>query len=194
MQRNPHWAGWILAGVLMVAETRSAQAEVWQGQAEIEFHATSTLHDFSGTVRAQPFSVLLAVDEPTATLGGTAQVAVAQMDTRHAKRDANMRKMFDAARFPLITGAVGPIRIDPASRTPVPLLLTIRDRTQTVPATLADWRMENGILRFELDMVLSLRKCGLSPPVLLGFIKVGDAVSVRIRVELEQPAARESGP
>ena len=188
MHCNAHFAGWILAGMLVTAGTASAETNVWQGQAEIEFHATSTLHDFSGTVRAQSFTILLAMDGPAATLGGTAQVAVAQMDTRHAKRDANMRKMFEAVRFPLITGVVGPIRIEPATRPQLPLLLTIRDRTQTVPATLADWRMENGILRFDLDLVLSLKKSGLSPPVILGFIRVGDAVPVRIRVELRQPS------
>lgn len=188
MQPNAYLAGWILAGMLIAARTASAETNVWQGQAEIEFHATSTLHDFSGTVRAQPFSVLLAMNDPAATLGGTAQVAVAQMDTRHAKRDANMRKMFEAVRFPLITGVVGPIRIEPANRPQVSLLLTIRDRTRTVPATLSNWRMENGILRFDLDMVLSLKESGLSPPVILGFIRVGDVVSVRIRVELRRPS------
>lgn len=185
-------AGGILAGLLLTGWTPAADAENWQGTADIEFQATSTLHDFSGTVRAQPFIVHVALDGASTTLGGTATVAVAQMDTRHAKRDANMRKMFDAARAPLITGVVESIRIDPALRPQVPLQLTIRGRTQTVPATLAGWRLENGVLRFELAMTLSLLKSGLSPPVLLGFIKVGDAVSVRVHVELDPEVAQGS--
>ena len=183
-RRKP--AAWLLAGWLMAVQMAPAEAEIWQGKADIEFRATSTLHDFSGTVRAQPFAFLATLDGTSATLGGTAAVAVAQMDTRHAKRDENLRKMFEAARFPFVVGVVEPTRIDPATQPQVPLQLTIRNRTQTVPATLAGWRMENGILRFELTMDLSLQECGLSPPVLLGFIKVGDAVSVRVRVELEK--------
>jgi hypothetical protein len=194
MQRKTHGVGWILGGMLMTAGTAIAESDVWQGRAAIEFHATSTLHDFSGTAQADPFFFLVALDGPSATLGGTAIVAVAQMDTRHAKRDANMRKMFDAELFSIITGVVEPIRIDPTTRPQVPLLLTIRDRTQTVPAKLAGWRMDNGILRFELAMSLSLQKSGLTPPVLFGFIKVGDAVAVRIHVDLEKPPDATAAP
>jgi hypothetical protein len=194
MQRKTHGIGWILGGMLMTAATAPAETNVWQGRAAIEFHATSTLHDFSGTAQADPFFFLVALDGTSATLGGTATVAVAQMDTRHAKRDVNMRKMFEAARFPLVTGVLVPIPFDPATRPQVPLLLTIRDRTQTVPATLSNWRMDNGILRFELAMSLSLRKSGLTPPVLFGFIKVGDAVAVRIHVDLEKPPDAAAAP
>ena len=178
---------WLLAGWLMAAPAAPAAVEDWPGQAEIEFQATSTLHDFSGTVRTEPFHATVELDGNAATLGGTAVVAVAQMDTRHAKRDQNMRTMFDAVRFPLITGVLEPTRIDPAAPAQVPLRLRIRDRVQTVPVTLTDWRVEPGRVQFDLTMVLSLEQFGLAPPVLLGFIKVGDAVTVRIRGALEKP-------
>ena len=194
MQRKTHGIGWILGGILIIAGTAPAETNVWQGRAAIEFHATSTLHDFSGTAQSERFSVLVVLDGPSATLGGTATVAAAGMDTRHAKRDANMHKMFEAARFPLVTGVLVPIRFDPATRPQVPLLLTIRDRTQTVPATLSNWRMDNGTLHFELAMSLSLQKSGLFPPVLFGFIKVGDAVAVRIHVDLEKPPDAAAAP
>ena len=184
--------GWILAGLLLASQAHPVRAEVWQGKADIEFQGTSTLHDFSGTVRARPFTLVGTLEESSATLGGTATVAVAEMDTRHAKRDENIRKMFAADRFPLMTGAVDPIRVEPATRPQLPLRLTVRDRTQTVPATLTRWQLEAGTLQFDLELVLSLRALGLSPPVLMGFIRVGDAVSVRIRAELE-PAVPLSG-
>ena len=187
-------AAFFLAGLLIGCCASPAKAEVWPGSAEIEFHATSTLHDFSGTVRTDPFDCLVLLDGSAATLGGTATVAVARMDTRHAKRDANMRNMFEAVRFPLITGRVKPARIDPAAPPPVPLHLTIRNRTRTIPATLTGWRLADNRLRFDLDMTLSLREFGLSPPVILGVIRVGDPVSVRIHVELAQPPDAAAAP
>jgi hypothetical protein len=61
-------------------------------------------------------------------LAGTVTVVVARMDTRHAKRDPNMRRMFDEPRFPFIVGVLprklmpskdgAPIPIDPFSATP----------------------------------------------------------------------------
>lgn len=185
---------WLLAGWLMAAQTAAAAVEDWTGQAEIEFQATSTLHDFSGTVRTEPFHATVELDGAAATVGGTAVVAVAQMDTRHIKRDENMRAMFEAVRFPLITGTLEPTRIDPAAPAPVPLRLQIRDRTQTIPVTLADWRVSADRIQFDLTMVLSLDAFGLKPPVLLGFIKVGDSVTVRIRGALEKPPAPAATP
>jgi polyisoprenoid-binding protein YceI len=164
----------------------SSIAEVWRGEADIEFQGTSTLHDFSGTARTEPFFLLVETDGAAATLGGTASVAVARMDTRQAKRDANLRAMFEVDRHPFVAGVLESARIDTDRDSSVPLKLTIRGRTTRVPATIRNWRKENGAVRFDLDMTLSLREIGLSPPVLLGFIKVGDAVPVHARVALEQ--------
>ncbi|HRT06178.1 MAG TPA: YceI family protein [Kiritimatiellia bacterium] len=169
-----------------------ADAEVCSGTAEIEFDATSTLHDFTGTAPAEAFVLEMEWDGSGATLGGTATVAVAKMDTRHAKRDENLRKMFAADRYPLVSGALPLTRIDlaetPAS---LPIQLTIRDRTRTVAAFLSNWQPAGDRCRFDLAMTLSLREFGLEPPVLLGFIRVGDAVAVRAHVALERPAAAD---
>ena len=192
MQRSPPiprrrplgtWAaGWLAIFGL----SSSACAEIWRGQAEIAFEATSTLHDFSGAAKTDPFALSVVLDGTQATLGGTVTVAVAQLDTRHARRDENMRKMFDSARFPLAVGVLENLRIETRADSPASLDLTIRGRTTTVPAQIRNWRMENGSLRFDGEMTLSLEELGLSPPVLLGFITVGDAVKVRVRAALEQ--------
>ena len=164
-------------------------ADLWTGTAEVEFNATSTLQDFAGTAPAEPFALAMEWDGSGTTFGGTGTVAVAKMDTRHAKRDANLRKMFSAERYPLAIGALPRTRIDvaapPAS---LPLQLTIRDRTQTVSVALSNWQLADNHCRFDLAMTLSLREFGLEPPVLLGFIRVGDAVAVRARVMLKRPA------
>ena len=86
------WArsAWIAAIGLGLA--RHADAEVWSGTAEIEFNATSTLHDFTGTAPAEAFVLELEWDGSGATLGGTATVGVGKMDTPHAQRDGHRRQ------------------------------------------------------------------------------------------------------
>ena len=176
----------VVTALLVSTLGPSAFAEIRRGSADIEFQGTSTLHDFSGTAKTDPFDALVE-SEGTATLvSGTATVAVARFDTGHANRDKNMRKMFDAARFPFATGTLEPVRIDRAKDSAATLVLTIRDRTTRVPATIRNWQMEGHVIRFDLDMTLSLREIGLSPPVLLGVIRVGDAVPVRVRIALEK--------
>lgn len=186
IQSSSHF---LRAALLASALASSASGEIWRGTADIEFRGTSTLHDFSGTARTEPFSILVETDGLAATLGGTAAVAVARMNTRHAKRDENMRAMFEAERHPFVVGALESARIDTGRESSVPLQLTIRDRTTPVPATIRNWRTENGAIRFGLDLTLSLRAIGLSPPVLLGILKVGDAVSVHADVVMEKPPA-----
>ena len=180
-----HWIRIVLLGLSLAAT--QATAEVWTGSAQIEFEATSTLHDFTGTAPVEPFHLSIVQEGKFATLGGTAAVAVARLDTRHAKRDANLRKTFSAERYPFIAGVVDAVRISPADRPQVPIQLTIRDATRPVPATLDNWQLDDNRLRFDLSMVVSLRAFNLSPPVILGFIRVGDAVSVRVRCDLELP-------
>lgn len=184
-RRRPLGA-WAAGGLAIFGLASSACAENWRGEAEITFEETSTLHDFSGSAKTDPFALSVVLDGTQATLGGTATVAVARLDTRHARRDENMRKMFDSARFPLAVGVWENIHIDTRKDSPASLDLTIRGRTTTVPAQIRNWRMENESLRFDGELTLSLGEIGLSPPVLLGFIRVGDAVKVRVRAALEQ--------
>ncbi|MGD9782973.1 MAG: hypothetical protein AB7V14_12620, partial [Kiritimatiellia bacterium] len=58
--------------------TPGAPAEIWTGTAAIEFEATSTLHDFTGTAPVEPFPVSVVQEGDFALLEGTAAVAVAQ--------------------------------------------------------------------------------------------------------------------
>lgn len=166
---------------------KAAPAASWMVEATIGFDATSTLHDFSGTVEADPFPVHIRWDGAVATLGGTAVVAVAKMDTAHIKRDRNMRKMFHADSFPLLTGVLKPVQINPDKLKPVPLELTVLGKPQTVPFTLSAWEVKEDGIRFEGSLSLSLKQLDLKPPVILGFIRVGDAVAVRIKGTITHP-------
>ena len=171
--------------IVLLGLATAAPAEIWTGTAEITFEGTSTLHDFSGQAPVAPFPVSVVQEGNFATLGATVAVAVAQMDTRDAKRDENLRRMFAAERYPLVVGTVPPIQIDLASPpASIPIQIAIRDRTRTIPAALSNWQPADGRYRFELTLNLSLQDFGLKPPVLLGLIRVGDAVVVRARATL----------
>jgi len=192
MKRNASVPAALLTGLLAAAWGASpAQAapETWHGTGQVEFHATSTLKDFSGTAPVEPFHFLVEAHPETVTAGGTATVAVAVLDSRHAKRDANMRRMFDADRFPLVSGVLPLSPLDPAAPDGVPLRLTIRDRTQEVPARVSEWTRQPDRIEFNLEFTVSLQAFDLSPPVFMGFLRVGDAVQVHVRVVLTNPAS-----
>jgi hypothetical protein len=175
-----------LAALVFMALPATGAAP-WSGEAQIQFHATSTLKDFSGTATAEPVVLMLGGLPESPILHGTATVAVARMDTRHAQRDKNLRRMFEAERFPLVTGVIPPASIGSDGSADIPLELTIRGNTTVVPARLTGWRADNGGYRFTLDWPVSLRGAGLSPPVFMGLLRVGDTVRVQVQFRLSPP-------
>jgi polyisoprenoid-binding protein YceI len=194
MSPCPLWSSTLLRGSVMLAALwpppGQAQPQAVPATAGIEFHATSTLKDFSGTAPAEPFTLMLAFSNDWPVLAGTAAVAVANMDTRHAARDKNMRRMFAAPRFPIVTAVLPTVALDPAGETLVPLNLTIRDRTTPVNARLSNWRLDQQDWTFDLQMDLSLQAVGLTPPVFMGLLRVGDRVAVNARLRIEAPPPR----
>jgi polyisoprenoid-binding protein YceI len=175
----------ILLATLGLPSSR-AQSQAVPATAQIEFRATSTLKDFSGHALAEPFTLMLAFSNDWPVLAGTASVAVANMDTRHAARDENMRKMFAAPRFPFVTAVLPTAAVDPAGETLVLLDLTIRDRTTPVHARLSNWRLEQQDWAFDLQMEISLKAVGLTPPVFMGLLRVGDRVAVHARFRIKR--------
>ena len=175
----------LAGGVAGMALAVTAPAAIWNGTAEIVFDATSTLHDFSGAAAAEPFVVDLVQDAGQTWISCTAAVAVARLDTRHAKRDANMRAMFAAERFPLVSGILAGAAVETAALpATLPLTLVVLGRPVPVAAVLQQWRPETDRVGFELGLTVSLKELGLAPPVMLGILRVGDAVAVRVRGEL----------
>ncbi len=174
-----------LMGTLAVALVSPATAQdLRSGEASFDFHATSTLKDFSGTAVAEPF-VLEITDTPEGRyLAGTVTVAVARMDTGHAKRDQNMRRMFDEPNFPFMIGVLPPTPMTVGENASVLIDLTIRDQTTTVPVQLSGWREDEQGIALDLEMTLSLDAIGLNPPVFLGVLRVGDTVTVRGEIRL----------
>lgn len=189
--KNPLRAlGAACIGIGMLLAVSPALADDWRGEASIAFHAATTLKDFSGTARAEPFAMRIEVGQRTATLAGTVSVDVARMDTDHRRRDENMRAMFDQPRHPRIVGVFPASSIDlEAPENEVDVAITIRDRTRTVPARISNWQFREDELAFDLAMTLSLNAFALAPPVFMGVIRVGDAVDVicRFRLIKSQP-------
>lgn len=180
----------ILFALLLAGPAWSAE---FQGSCAISFTGTSTLHDFDGSVPCQPFA--LEVPESGLAQGGKVSVAVAQMDTDNDARDKKLREMFDSGQYPLIVGHypgfsfADAVREALAAQEPdyLDFTLRIRDIEHPVHAALRNFKKSPQELSFDLQFDLSLAAFQLRPPSVLGLIRVGDTVSVKVDVHLQQP-------
>lgn len=180
----------LFAGNLWAAELK--------GSCQINFSGTSTLHDFSGTASCEPFVVALDSQQPAGLrlVGETVEVAVADMDTDNNKRDKKMRAMFEADRFPFISGRIEALspqvieRLAAAARgnvnTQIKTHLKIRDTDLPQTARVSKILEDESQLELELEFELSLKAYQLKPPSFLGLIRVGDRVKVKIHLLLEK--------
>lgn len=188
--------------VLVLPVAPPAWAGGWNGTCENRFRGTSTLHDFAGDVRCQPFTVAVetAADGKTNIREAEIVILVAEMDTDNGSRDRQMREMFRVDRFPRIRGTFR--NIDPetfrkelrrGSEAGVPLdfTLTIRDTERTVHAVAGNFRQAGATVSFDVDYSVSLKEYGLVPPkALFGIVKVGDKIAVKTAVRLEAAGAK----
>ncbi len=165
------------------------------GGCNVEFVGTSTLHDFSGNGRCEPF--VLQVPEPA---GGQAivseavlKVTVSGMQTGNASRDQKMYDMFESIKFPQVTGVLdgGPLTElrrqlhEAAGGTgSFPLRLRIRDMEAPAVARVTHLVDDSRELSFDLEFPVSLAAYRLKPPSVLGLIRVGDEVRVKVALHL----------
>lgn len=152
-------------------------------RAAIRFHGSSTLHDFHGTVGAQPISFSRSGN----TWSARGAVKVAEMSTAHAKRDREMHAMFGAASFPSIVASVSNAPVPVTGSTNVLMQLRIRDKERPVNVQVTDWRDTGTNLQFRASAAVSLNQFGLKPPSVLGIIRVGDAVRLEADVTVGAP-------
>jgi hypothetical protein len=191
-----------VAILLVLSLSPSAWAGGWIGTCDNRFRGSSTLHDFSGNVRCQPFTVGIenAADGTTGIREAEVAILVGEMDTDNGSRDRQMREMFQSDRFPRIRGAFrnidpGRIRGDllRGSEAGVPLdfTLTIRDIEHPVHAIAGNFRETGSTITFDVDYSLSLKEYGLVPPkALFGLVKVDDRITVKTAVRLEAAVAK----
>ena len=181
---------YLLVLVLIFALPLTVFAIDYRGDCAIVFQGSSTLHDFHGRARCQPFTVG-KVDGVVDM--SKVSVAVADMDTDNAKRDKKMREMFEEKRFPLITGSAGLIALKDIrtnlkkgadSATKVSFKLKIRDIVKPVTATVTNFVETDSRITADVAFTLSLADYHLQPPSVLGLISVDDKVSVTATVVL----------
>ncbi|GAB4362280.1 MAG: hypothetical protein Kow00128_01900 [Deltaproteobacteria bacterium] len=179
---------------LFLFPATAVSAGGFHGECDIRFHGRSTLHDFEGKAPCLPFGA-----ETTTDASGKAslpvvvvEIPVAGMDTGNGSRDEQMRKMFDADRFPRIRGIARDVDIEAVRKAArggtaeLDLLLRIREVERPVRAAVTGLREEGNTVRFDLSFPVSRKEFGLKAPSVLFFIRVKDKVLVRGNFRLDR--------
>lgn len=180
----------VLAAFALV--TIAQGAETWTGTSNVTFKATSTLHDFDGTVGAVPLKVTVKDAKSGRLISATSDVEVSRMTTDEKDRDENMWKMFNTAKFKVIKIAVPDTpeaSLRPTAGKPgtMPITLTIAGTAGTVNGAVTNLRQNATEAEFDLSFPVSLKAFNLKPPsTLVGLIKVGDTVNVSVHVSLKR--------
>ena len=174
------------------------------GACDIGFFVTSTLHDFPGSARCQPFTVGIVRDASGKEVIPVlrVEVPVAGMSTRNGTRDRQMREMFQSDRYPGIRGTahdvdVGRFRAEMGKggegKVPLDLVLGIREAERKVHAMASGLKTSGDRVTFDLEFPVSLGEFGLTPPTVFGIIRVGDKVTVKARFTLTVPGPPSGG-
>ncbi|MGB3398810.1 MAG: YceI family protein [Candidatus Deferrimicrobiaceae bacterium] len=185
-----------IAVAFLIVSASPAWAGEIKGTCFLRFVGISTLHDFTGTVRCQPFSADLvrSADGGTSIPGVEVDVLVEEMDTGNNTRDGQMREMFQSDRFPRINGTVRAIDVDGIRREIgkegggkafFDLTLRVRDVERTIQAAATNLREEGNQVGFDVEFLVSLKYFGLKAPSFLGIFRVRDKVTVTGNVRLE---------
>ena len=186
-----HWFGLPLLIAFLAMQSQETGAKDMEGYAEIKFFGTSTLHDFDGTVRSKTFTVQIEGEEPAITglEGATIEIPVKKMDTGKKKMNKNMYKMFDADKYPLITGTVASVNrtVDEQGKTEsvqIDFNIKIRKIEKTITATVQSVRQTLDKTEVDVEMKVSCKAFKLEPPTMFGVLRVGDEVRVEATVIL----------
>ena len=184
--------------LIVVLFVPGALAEGFTGKCDIEFFATSRLHDFSGKVQSEPIEATLvgAPNDAKTVASASVKVSVAKIHTHKKGIDKNMYKMFDAKKHPVIEGTMTKIRpyavlqkmkAAGAKDCQVPIDLKIRDVTKTLTAKVRPLKEDEKVLTVSKEFDVSLAAYSLKPASLMGLLKVGDKVKVKVAVQITKP-------
>lgn len=187
----------IIVTCAIIASCGSAWAQNWAGSCDITFSGDSTLHDFTGKVSAEPFTVVTEnLDDPDrATASSTVIVKVSKMDTDNEKRDAKMMEVMDAANHPAIkvdvdnlkAAETNPIMEGGSPRpTVIPFTLQLKGRQHQMNAKVVGWKFSENAIQCEVAFPVSLKAAGIKPPNVLGVVKVADVIEVTAKLTLKR--------
>lgn len=173
----------LFVAIIGVAPACDAEDVGAQATSAIGFLGSSSLHEWEG--KAAPIHTALHASALTGDWSGDLVIPVATLDSGNATRDARMRAMFHADRFPDIRVALR--GVDPAvvARTfELIVPLTIGDVTREVRTNIRGWKREDGRVSFDANAVVSLQAFGLEAPSVLGLVRVADEVKVQAHVDV----------
>jgi YceI-like domain len=187
----------LLAAILLLGATlvTRAQESEWSGTCKVQFSGESTLHDFEGSVSAEPFTVTISdmSDPAKATATSSVVVKAAGMDTGNDKRDVEMHKCMDVATHPEIVVEIDHLAVaatKPAADgavprpTIIPFQMTLKGKTHEVTGQVSDWSYSEKEASFTVSFPVSLKDSGITPPNVLGLVKVKDEILVSASVKL----------
>lgn len=189
----------LLAAVIFVSAPASLHAgeNDWAGTCRVTFSGESTLHDFTGTVDAEPFTVSISsmTDLEKAKASSHVVVKAADMDTGNKKRDVEMRKCLDAATYPEIVvdftdlpvSATKPVSEEAGPRpTVVPFTMSLKGREHKMTGSISNWSNKGDEVDCVVTFPVSLSASGITPPGVLGVIKVKDEIKVSAAIHLKR--------
>lgn len=180
----------LVAGSRLISRGADAPVQRLPATAAIRFAATSTLHDFGGSLPSRPFTLVLS----NGTWSADADVLTGLMNTAHEKRDRKMHEMFATNSFPKMHGTVTAAPIPGAAGTNATLRLIIRDKTNDLTARIDGWIEDASAIKFHAAWELSLKDYALKPPSVLGVIKVGDRIQLEADVTASKTISAPSAP
>ena len=182
----------VLAGTVLASRADESR---WSGSCKVHFSGESTLHDFEGTVAAEPFNVTISdmSDPAKATATSSVVVKAAGMDTGNDKRDVEMHKCMDVATHPEIVVEIDHLAVaatkpsaDGAVPRPtvIPFQMTLKGKVHKVTGQVSDWSYSEKEASFTVSFPVSLKDSGITPPNVLGLVKVKDEILVQASLQL----------
>ena len=179
----------VISLLVMGKRTVAQDAQAWTGTCQITFSGKSTLHPFSGTVNAEPFSVSITnPSDPTkATARSRVLARASKLNTGNTKRDKKMHQVLAVNSFTDIIVDIGTLTAAATKPgtggkvlqpTIVPFSLTIRDQTKKIVGQVSDWIYADNKISFRVKFPISLTAFGIKPPSVVGIIKVDDTILI----------------
>jgi len=153
-------------------------------EVHIKFNGDSTLHGFAGTAGHASITNSRSPDGQDVM---EVHVPVRKMKTGNNSRDSRMYRMFHADSHPYITGMMDARHmIDSGVAETVPVSLTICGSSRDVMADISSVVTTSGRTVRRLAFDVSLASFGLTPPAVVGLIRVKDTVHVTADIVAQQ--------
>ncbi len=174
---------------------QAAQGE-WAGACVVTFSGNSTLHAFSGNVKAAPFTLTVANsnDPANAKVSGKVIVETAKMLSDNKKRDQKMHECMDAKGHPnivveienLAASATKPVQGKVPQPTEIPFTLTLKGKKHQKVGKVSNWSYSEKTIKCTVTFPISLATSGIKPPSVLGVVKVDDTIQISANLSLDR--------